>query len=69
MQSHIGVKGVIQDANTGQPLEGTAIKVRNVTSGRNQDIDHDVLSGKEVSKEQIYQLLNFQLKTENIGDY
>lgn len=43
-QSHIGVKGVIKDSRTGEAIQGAHIKVKNVTSGRNQEIDHDVVS-------------------------
>lgn len=32
------------DADTGFPIDGASIKVKNVTSGRNQYIDHDVTS-------------------------
>lgn len=37
---------MVKDARTGEGLAGAHIKVRNVTSGRNQEIDHDVVSGE-----------------------
>lgn len=43
-QAHIGFKGMIKDAGTGEGIAGAHIKVKNVTSGRNQEIDHDVVS-------------------------
>ncbi|XP_053200778.1 carboxypeptidase E-like [Panonychus citri] len=43
-QSHIGIKGIVKDERTGQVIQGAHIKVKNVTSGRNQEIDHDVVS-------------------------
>jgi hypothetical protein len=53
-QAHIGVKGHVRDAVSGQPLSNTVIHVKNVTAGRNDDILHDVTSGElsrlEVSK-------------------
>ena len=53
-QAHIGVKGRVKDALTGQPLSNTVIHVKNVTAGRNDDILHDVTSGelsrRDVSK-------------------
>ena len=44
LQSHIGIKGLVIDADTGFPIDGAFVKVKNVTSGRNQYIDHDVTS-------------------------
>ncbi|KAI1291850.1 Carboxypeptidase E [Halotydeus destructor] len=41
-KAHIGIKGFVSEAISGLPIDGAAIKVRNVTSGRNQEIDHDV---------------------------
>lgn len=38
----MGIKGVVSEAQSGLPIEAAAIKVRNVTSGRNQDVDHDI---------------------------
>lgn len=32
----------MSEAGSALPIDGAAIKVKNVTSGRNQDIDHDV---------------------------
>ncbi|GLG98031.1 Carboxypeptidase D [Gryllus bimaculatus] len=43
-QVHIGIKGRVTDAETGQPLPNTAIHVRNVTAGRDSAINHDVRS-------------------------
>lgn len=43
-QAHIGVKGHVRDAVSGQPLSNTVIHVKNVTAGRNDDILHDVTS-------------------------
>lgn len=37
---------MIKDAATGEGIAGAHIKVKNVTSGRNQEIDHDVVSGE-----------------------
>jgi hypothetical protein len=45
-QAHIGVKGRVKDAVTGQPLSNTVIHVKNVTAERNDDILHDVTSGE-----------------------
>jgi len=45
-QAHIGVKGHVRDAITGQPLSNTVIHVKNITAGSNDDILHDVTSGK-----------------------
>jgi len=43
-RSHSGIKGLVRDVVTGVPITGAAVKVKNVTSGRNQFIDHDVQS-------------------------
>ncbi|XP_049851075.1 carboxypeptidase E-like isoform X6 [Schistocerca gregaria] len=43
-QAHIGLKGVVTDALTGQPLANAVIHVANVTSGRPVHIRHDVTS-------------------------
>ena len=40
---HSGVKGLVTDTQ-GNPVGNAIIKVKNVTSGRNQDIDHEVQS-------------------------
>lgn len=45
-QAHIGVKGQVRDADTGQPLPNTIIHAKNITAGRNDDILHDVTSGE-----------------------
>lgn len=45
-QAHIGVKGRVKDAVTGQPLSNAVIHVKNVTAGRNDYILHDVTSGE-----------------------
>ena len=42
-RSHSGVKGQVTDSE-GKPLGEAVIRVKNVTSGRNQDIDHEVTS-------------------------
>ena len=39
--SHVGIKGLVRDED-GSPIRDASIKVINVTSGRNQYIDHDV---------------------------
>nr|CAD7397189.1 unnamed protein product [Timema cristinae] len=44
-QVHIGVKGQVKDAETGKPLANAVIHVKNVTGGRDDDIQHDVTSG------------------------
>ncbi|XP_035209611.1 carboxypeptidase E-like [Stegodyphus dumicola] len=41
-ESHIGVKGIVKDALSGQPIQGATIKVFNVTGNRR--IDHDITS-------------------------
>nr|CAD7449660.1 unnamed protein product [Timema bartmani] len=41
---HIGVKGQVKDAETGKPLANAVIHVKNVTGGRDDDIQHDVTS-------------------------
>nr|CAD7428661.1 unnamed protein product [Timema monikensis] len=43
-QVHIGVKGQVKDAETGKPLANAVIHVKNVTGGRDDDIQHDVTS-------------------------
>ncbi|KDR10344.1 carboxypeptidase E-like isoform X2 [Zootermopsis nevadensis] len=43
-QAHIGVKGHVRDAVTGQPLPHTVIHVKNITAGHDDDIQHDVTS-------------------------
>lgn len=43
-QAHIGIKGHVKDAETGRPLSNTAIHAKNVTTGRDDDIQHDVMS-------------------------
>ncbi|CAG2056692.1 unnamed protein product [Timema podura] len=45
-QVHIGVKGQVKDAETGKPLANAVIHVKNVTGGRDDDIQHDVTSGQ-----------------------
>ncbi|XP_023223015.1 carboxypeptidase E-like [Centruroides sculpturatus] len=41
-QSHIGVKGIVKDAETDQPLTGVYIKTVNITDDKHKLIDHDV---------------------------
>jgi hypothetical protein len=36
---------VIRNEKTGEGIEGAHIKLKNLTSGRNHEIDHDILSG------------------------
>ena len=43
-KGHSGIKGSVKDAQTGLPIISAEIKVKNVTSGRNQFIDHYVKS-------------------------
>lgn len=43
-QAHIGIKGHVRDAVTGKPLSHTIIHTKNITAGRNDDIQHDVTS-------------------------
>ncbi|XP_063217316.1 carboxypeptidase E-like [Bacillus rossius redtenbacheri] len=43
-QAHIGVKGQVRDAQTGKPIANAVIHVKNVTDGRDDDIQHDVTS-------------------------
>jgi len=38
----MGIKGIVSEAGSGLPIQSAVIRVRNVTSGRNQDIDHDI---------------------------
>lgn len=45
-QSHIGIKGIVRDAKTGEPIEGAYIKVKNITDGVNKLINHDISSVK-----------------------
>jgi len=46
-QTHIGIKGVVRDAFSGQPIPNAVIHVKNVTEGRSDDIMHDVTSVHE----------------------
>lgn len=43
-QVHIGIKGIIYDSETKQPISGATIHVKNITSGLSNDIHHDVTS-------------------------
>lgn len=43
-QSHIGVKGIVKDAETDQPLKGVYIKTVNITNDKHKLINHDVTS-------------------------
>lgn len=45
-QVHLGIKGRVTDAESGRPIANAVIHVRNITDGRDDDIDHDVTSGK-----------------------
>ncbi|KAL0281447.1 UNVERIFIED_CONTAM: hypothetical protein PYX00_002430 [Menopon gallinae] len=43
-QVHSGIKGMVMDGTTGNPIANAVIHVRNVTKGRNSDIKHDITS-------------------------
>ncbi|KRT79135.1 Peptidase [Oryctes borbonicus] len=43
-QSHIGIKGMIYNLKTKEPISNAIIHVRNVTNGLHKDIKHDVTS-------------------------
>ncbi|RZF32449.1 hypothetical protein LSTR_LSTR012660 [Laodelphax striatellus] len=43
-QSHIGVKGVVTNKETGLPIANAIIHVKNVTDNRNDEIFHDITS-------------------------
>ncbi|KAF7266981.1 hypothetical protein GWI33_019761 [Rhynchophorus ferrugineus] len=43
-QSHIGIKGIIYDADSKQPLSGAIVHVTNITSGQSNEILHDITS-------------------------
>jgi len=45
-QSHLGIKGIVRNGRTGEPVVGASIKVKNVTNGVNKLITHDVVSVK-----------------------
>ncbi|CAG2116352.1 unnamed protein product [Medioppia subpectinata] len=45
-QSHLGIKGIIRNARTGEPIVGASVKVKNVTNGVNKLINHDIISVK-----------------------
>uniref|UniRef100_T1IMV6 Peptidase M14 domain-containing protein n=1 Tax=Strigamia maritima TaxID=126957 RepID=T1IMV6_STRMM len=40
--SHIGIKGLVRNKDTGEPVMNALIKVVNVTNGQNQVINHDI---------------------------
>ena len=46
LKAHIGIKGLVVDITSGEGINEAHIKVKNVTSGRNQEIDHDMLTSK-----------------------
>ncbi|XP_022205490.1 carboxypeptidase E isoform X2 [Nilaparvata lugens] len=43
-QSHIGVKGIVSNQETGAPIANAIIHVKNVTDNRNDEIFHDITS-------------------------
>ncbi|EEB19934.1 carboxypeptidase E precursor, putative [Pediculus humanus corporis] len=43
-QSHIGMKGLVVDAFTGKHLSNAIIHVKNLTNGKDSEIQHDVTS-------------------------
>lgn len=45
-QSHIGIKGVVYDAKTKQPISNAIVHVANATGGQLMDIKHDITSGE-----------------------
>jgi len=45
-QSHLGIKGIVRNARTGEPIAGASVKVKNITDGVNKMINHDILSVK-----------------------
>ena len=45
-QTHMGVKGLVSDSETGKPIADASISVRNVTDGADQVIRYDVVSNK-----------------------
>jgi len=45
-QTHMGVKGLVTDSETGKPIADASISVRNVTDGADQVIRYDVVSNK-----------------------
>ena len=51
IQSHMGVKGFVRDAVLGEGIPGATIMVKNITKvndtfSRNDDILHDISTGK-----------------------
>ena len=62
-QAHSGVKGVVRDALSGEPIPNAVIQVKNITrvakaTRRNSDIDHDITSG-ELGFQKLINILNF----------
>merc|ERR1719238_1413593 len=45
-QTHMGVKGLVTDSETGKPIADASISVRNVTDGADRVIRYDVVSNK-----------------------
>ncbi|CAG9772666.1 unnamed protein product [Ceutorhynchus assimilis] len=43
-QSHIGIKGIIYDVDTHQPISNAVIHVTNVTNGQSNEVRHDITS-------------------------
>ncbi|XP_019864666.1 carboxypeptidase E isoform X2 [Aethina tumida] len=43
-QSHIGIKGLVYNYITKTPISNAVIHVKNITNGRNDDIQHDITS-------------------------
>lgn len=43
-ETHIGIKGVVTNGISGEPLPNTIIHVKNITDGKRVDIMHDVTS-------------------------
>lgn len=44
-QTHIGIKGLVTNGISGEPLPNTIIHVKNITDSKSVDIMHDVTSG------------------------
>ncbi|XP_072162256.1 carboxypeptidase E-like isoform X2 [Bemisia tabaci] len=43
-QAHLGIKGEVVDAVSGEPLVNSVIHVKNVTDGQSTEINHDITS-------------------------
>jgi len=46
--AHLGIKGIVQDALTGQPIANAVVWVRNVTAGQNA-IKHPVTTCEHIT--------------------